>query len=57
MAEAEKLSAPQEPFRLSCLIVGERAGIADHLGSVQRPLSAPFARNNPNAARTCSHGG
>jgi len=51
MAAAVRLSTPQEPYKLSSLVVGERGAIADHLTRAPRLLSAPFSHITRGAVK------
>jgi hypothetical protein len=54
MAAAVRLSTPQEPYKLSSLVVGERGAIADHLTRARGLLSAPFSHITRDAVKGLS---
>ena len=49
MAAAARLSTPQQPYKLSSPVLGDRAAIADHLAHARRLLSAPFSHITADA--------
>jgi hypothetical protein len=54
MAAAARLSTPQQSYKLSSLVVGQPAAIADHLPRARRLLCVPFSRITPDAMKGLS---